>query len=90
MNKEEALWVIIRSVGLVFLILAFVAFTEIASSGSYFIYVAGVIESSSGAKVAENTVKALLTKSIGNFILYSIAAFYFMRKGLFVHNVLSK
>lgn len=90
MNKDEALWVLIRAIGLVFLVLAFVSFADIATIGSYLVYAKPVVSSASGTDVAEMTAKTFLTKGISNFILYLIATFYFMRKGLFVHNVLSK
>lgn len=90
MSKEEALWVAIRAVGLVFLVLAFIALTEIVSIGGYFIYVVEDIASSTSGKITEKSVIALLTKGTSNFIMYSVAAYYFMRKGVFVHRILSK
>ncbi len=90
MNKEEALWVVVRAAGVIFLVMAIISFGKILSSISYFIYAADVIREASGAQVAEQTAKSLLSKSIGDSLLYVIAAYYFMRKGKFVHGALSK
>ncbi|MGH1374663.1 MAG: hypothetical protein ACRBBW_21685 [Cellvibrionaceae bacterium] len=90
MNKEEALWVVVRAAGMIFLVLAIISFGKILSSISYFIYAADVISEASGSQVAEKTAKSLLSKSIGDSFLYALAAYYFMRRGKLVHVALSK
>jgi len=90
MNKDEALWVAIRAVGLVFLVLSIISFAKILSSISYLIYAVDVIGASSGAEVARKTAKSLVLKNASDSLLYVISAYYFMRKGGYVHGVLSK
>jgi len=97
MNKDEALWVVVRAVGLVFLVLAVVDFVKLASMVGYYIYASDIFaayvsisDTSDGQKIAMSSAKAMISKNLSSFILFGIAAYYFMRKGKFVHNVISK
>ncbi len=97
MNKNDILWVVIRAVGLVFLVLSSVSFVRLASVFSYFIYASDIVanyglpaDSAAGKEVAMNTVKAMAFQSFTNLMLYGVAAYYFMRKGKFVHSVIAK
>ncbi|SDU15716.1 hypothetical protein [Halopseudomonas salegens] len=97
MSKDEALWVVIRAAGLVFLVLTVVSLTSLLSVGTYWLYLSDVgmvvDETSpvlSGKVMAEKTAKTLLSNRVGEFFLYGISAFYFMRKGNLVHRFVSK
>lgn len=97
MNKDEALWVVIRAAGIVFLVLALVHMVKLVSMFGYYVYVSDVFsvydsmtDSLDGKKVAISTAKAMFSQNLSNVLLYGISSYYFMRKGRFVHNVISK
>lgn len=97
MSKDEALWVVIRTSGLVFLVLATISLTSLVSIGTYWLYLidigAGVDVGSpvsDGNVIAEATAKTLLSNHVVEFLLYGVSAFYFMRKGNLVHRFISK
>ena len=97
MSKDEALWVVIRASGLVFLVLAVVSLTSLVSIGTYWLYlidlgagVDGASPVSDGNMIAEATAKTLLSNHLVKCLLYGLAAFYFMRRGHLVHRFISR
>lgn len=97
MSKDEALWVVIRAAGLVFLVLTIVSLTSLVSVGTYWLYLSDIgmaVDAASpvsdGKLVAETTAKTLLSNRVGEFLLYGISAFYFMRKGNLVYRFISR
>lgn len=99
MTKEEALWVAIRAVGLVFLVLSIVYFAKVALSGIYYLYItdfalflddANMYEITKGEKLAQQTVNKILFDNVIHFILYGISSVYFLCKGSFIHRAISK
>ncbi len=97
MSKDEALWVVIRTGGLVFLVLVVVSLTSLVSIGTYWLYLSdigidvdGASPVSGGKVMAEATAKTLLSNRVGEFFLYGMSAYYFMRKGSLVHRFISK
>ncbi|WP_150303890.1 hypothetical protein [Pseudomonas saliphila] len=94
MSKDEALWVVIRGGGVVFLVLTVVSLTSVVGMGTYWLHLGDIVDAASsvpdGKMMAETTAKTLVSKSIGEFILYGISAFYFMRRGNLVHRFISR
>lgn len=97
MSKDEALWVVIRAAGLVFSVMAVVSMASLVSVAAYWLHLSDIsmaVEvaspASDGKRVALTTAKTLLSNRVGEVFLYGISAYYFMRKGKFVHRVISK
>ncbi|PKM04530.1 MAG: hypothetical protein CVV16_04900 [Gammaproteobacteria bacterium HGW-Gammaproteobacteria-6] len=94
MSKDEALWVVIRTSGLVFLVLAVISLVSIGTYWLYLIDIGAGVDVGSpvsdGNVIAEATAKTLLSNHVVEFLLYGVSAFYFMRKGNLVHRFISK
>ena len=96
MCKDEALWVVIRAAGLVFLVFTIISFVKLVSGFFYFFYMTDVFSAmlirdvSKAESVAVDLSKTLISNNLTNIILYGVAAYYFMRKGKFVHKVIAK
>jgi hypothetical protein len=95
MTKNEWLWVSVRITGLAFLVMAVAAVPD-AISGAYAAIQYGDIPlgiSSAGDTSLHNMVKAakaFAIKSVIQASLYTIASFYFIKRGKLVHEILSK
>lgn len=94
MSKDEALWVVIRGGGIVFLVLTVVSLASVVSMGIYWLHLSDIVDAASsvpdGKMMAETTATTLVSKSMVDFFLYGISAYYFMRKGNLVHRFISK
>jgi hypothetical protein len=96
MCKDEALWIVIRAAGLVFLVLTIISFVKLVSGFFYFFYMTDVFSAiltkdvSKAERIAVDLSKTMISNNLTNIILYGIAAYYFMRKGKFVHKVIAK
>lgn len=94
MSKDEALWIVIRGGGVVFFVLTVVSLASVISMGTYWLHLNDIVDASSsipdGKMMAETTAKTLVSKSMGDFFLYGMSAFYFMRKGNLVHRFISR
>ncbi len=97
MTKEEALWVAIRLVGLVFLALSIIYFAKLALVSVYYFYITdfaifynSVSEISNGEEIARKSVQKIFLEHLIHVTVFVIAAFYFLRKGKLVHRIISK
>lgn len=97
MSKDEALWVSIRAVGLVFLGLCIIYTAKLILIGTYYLYITDFVifynnisEAAEGEKMARQSAQKMLLDNSIEFILFAISANYFMRHGKFVHRVISR
>ncbi|MCG7961897.1 MAG: hypothetical protein N0E54_04220 [Candidatus Thiodiazotropha taylori] len=89
MNKKEAIWIVIRFAGLFLAVKALMELPELLSS-LWFVFSVGpdLVTETPGAKFA---VKATLKETAYSLIaiaLYGLGAFYFLRRGKSVFNLI--
>ncbi|MES9854543.1 MAG: hypothetical protein ABW170_22230 [Candidatus Thiodiazotropha sp. L084R] len=89
MNKNEAIWIVLRFIGLYLVIKALMLLPELASS-LWFVFSVGselVIETP-GAEFAVKATLKVINDSLIAVVLYGIGGFYFLRRGKAVFNLI--
>lgn len=88
MNKEDALWLAVRIFGLYLLVLAIMQIPVFFNNASN-IYQEYKSSWSTGVLFRSHELANELYTSVVRTIVYTLAAFYFLRKGDFVFKIIS-
>ena len=96
MTKEELSWIIIRTIGFVFIVLTIIAIPDLLSSfyWAYYLFDAANFPISDGSqnniRLMESGMVKTIIYGVTRFILMSLSAWYFLARDKFAFRLLTR